>query len=155
MKNRVKNTIYLSPTDPEAIDNIIRSMKLKNSSGHDNINSKLIKSLKNELKDPISILTNLSITNGMFPVTYKLAEVIPIYKSKNKEEINNYRPISLLPTLTKILEKIIHTVQITLRFIDFRVSCFAFAFQTQTQKRVWILNAVGLEIILQMHFKCS
>ncbi len=82
-------------------------MKTKSSSGHDNVNSKLIKSLKSEVKEPISILTNLSIINGIFPTTYKIAQVVPIYKNKN--EINNYRPISLLPTFSKILEKIIHT----------------------------------------------
>ena len=108
MKNKQMNTMYLNPTDPEEISNIINRLKPKNSSGHDNINSKLLKSLVSEIKLPVSILTNLSLSNGIFPDIYKLAEVVPIFKAKNKEEVTNYRPISLLPTLSKILEKVIH-----------------------------------------------
>lgn len=108
MKNKNKNSIFINPTDPEEIDKIISNLKSKNSSGHDNINSKLIKVLKNELKVPISVLTNKSISDGIFPDIFKIAKVVPIYKCKNKEEVNNYRPISLLPTLSKILEKIYH-----------------------------------------------
>ena len=59
-------------------------------------------------KNPISVLVNISLRSGIFPDIYKIAKVVPIYKSKNKEDIGNYRPISLLPTLSKILEKIMH-----------------------------------------------
>ncbi len=83
-------------------------MKSKSSSGHDKINSKLLKQLKHELKYPISLLINKSINSGVFPEVYKLAEVIPIHKTKDRENLNNYRPISLLPTISKFLEKIIH-----------------------------------------------
>ena len=108
LKHKCKNTIFLEPTDPEEINKIISNLKAKASSGHDNISAKLVKSLKDELKKPISILANKSIAEGTFPDNYKIAEVVPIYKSKNKSDINNYRPISLLPTISKILEKLIH-----------------------------------------------
>ena len=54
------------------------------------------------------IIFNQSITQGIFPDIMKLADVIPIYKGKDKDEVINYRPISLLMTLSKILEKIIY-----------------------------------------------
>ncbi len=108
MKIRAKNSLFLQPTDPEEIDNIISNLKPKTSSGHDNINAKFLKYLKNELKVPISLLANKSLTDGIYPETYKLAEVVPIHKNKSKEDINNYRPISLLPTVSKILEKLLH-----------------------------------------------
>ncbi len=101
MKNKQTNTTFLNPTDPEEISNIINRLKPKNSSGHDNINAKLLKSFVNEIKLPVSILTNLSLSNGIFPDIYKLAKVVPIFKAKDKEEVTNYRPISLLPTLLK------------------------------------------------------
>jgi len=108
MKLKAKNSIFLYPTDPDEIDKIIMNLKPKSSSGHDNINAKFIKYLKDELKVPISILANKSLTEGLFPETYKLAEVVPIHKNKSKDDINNYRPISLLPTVSKILEKLLH-----------------------------------------------
>ena len=108
MKVHSKNSIYLEPTDPEEIDKIVSNLKPKSSSGHDNFTSKLLKSLKTELKTPLSILANISINEGTYPETYKLAEVVPIYKSKSKDDVGNYRPISLLPTFSKILEKLLH-----------------------------------------------
>ena len=83
-------------------------MKKKNSSGHDNLSSALIKERKNEIAMPLTILFNKSLVDGTFPDTMKIAKVIPIYKCKSKELLNNYRPISLLPTFSKILEKIVH-----------------------------------------------
>ena len=51
---------------------------------------------------------NKSIETGIVPDIMQLAKVIPIYKAKNKDEFSNYRPISLLPALSKIMEKVIH-----------------------------------------------
>ena len=59
------------------------------------------------MAEPLTILINKSLQNGTVPDPLKLAKVIPIYKSKNKELLNNYRPISLLPAFSKILEKIV------------------------------------------------
>ena len=53
-------------------------------------------------------MINTSIERGHVPDTMKLAKVIPIYKLKDKQMLNNYRPISLLPIFSKILEKVIY-----------------------------------------------
>ena len=50
----------------------------------------------------------MSLEKGIVPDCMKTAKVVPIYKSKQKDQFTNYRPISLLPTISKILEKIIH-----------------------------------------------
>jgi hypothetical protein len=67
-----------------------------------------LKQLDTSVAYPISIITNKSITSATVPEFLKLSKVIPIYKSKSHDEFTNYRPISLLPTLSKILEKVIH-----------------------------------------------
>ena len=51
---------------------------------------------------------------GIFPCTFKTAQVVPIFKTGNKNSVNNYRPISLLPSLSKVLEKLIK-----IRFVKF------------------------------------
>ena len=68
----------------------------------------LIKQLSPPLILPLCELINQSLQSGVVPNSLKIAKVIPIYKSKNKCEINNYRPISLLPAVSKLLEKIMH-----------------------------------------------
>ena len=64
--------------------------------------------LKESVSLPLSIIVNKSLESGIVPTDMKLAKVIPIYKSKIKTDFGNYRPISLLPASSKILEKIVH-----------------------------------------------
>ena len=109
-KKRLPNTksIYLTPTDHNEILKILQDLKPKKSAGHDNITPELLKQIDTHVAYPISILTNKSITSGIVPEFLKLSKVIPIFKSKSRDDLANYRPISLLPILSKILEKVIH-----------------------------------------------
>ena len=102
------NSIYLTPTNSDEILKIITDLKNKKSSGHDGINSMLLRELKSSVCDPLAIIFNKSLETGELPSSLKLAKIVPIYKSKDKEEFKNYRPVSLLPCISKILEKIIH-----------------------------------------------
>ena len=68
----------------------------------------LLKSIDEQVSTRISILINKSLETGVFPDSLKLAKVIPIYKAKARENLSNYRPISLLPSISKLLEKIVH-----------------------------------------------
>ena len=69
---------------------------------------KLVKDLRYALSFPLSIIINNSLATGLVPDMAKLAKIIPIYKAKDKKDISNYRPISLLPIISKILEKVVH-----------------------------------------------
>ena len=55
---------------------------------------------------PLSYICNMSLTSGIFPNNMKIAKVIPLYKANGKNEFTNYRPVSLLPQFSKILEKL-------------------------------------------------
>ncbi len=68
----------------------------------------MLKALNDVMCLPISIIINKSIESGCVPRNMKLAKIIPIFKSKQKTEFGNYRPISLLPSTSKILEKVVH-----------------------------------------------
>jgi hypothetical protein len=103
-----RKSLYFRPTDSVEIINTINSLKPKKSSGHDNINMLLLKQIKIAIASPLSIAINKSIETGVFPSKLKIAKVIPIYKSKDKQSFTNYRPISLLPSISKIYEKIVH-----------------------------------------------
>ena len=92
-------------TSPESIEKIIDKFKPKTSAGHDGLSMKLLKKLKRNLSGPISLLTNQSLITGTFPDQFKLAKVLPLLKKANDFTTNNFRPISLLPAISKILEK--------------------------------------------------
>ena len=68
----------------------------------------MLKSLKSVLLEPLSIVFNQSMNEGIFPEVMKLADIVPLYKNKKKYLVDNYRPISLLITLSEILEKLMH-----------------------------------------------
>ena len=103
-----ESSFFVSPTDKYEVAKIIRNLKSKNSTGFDNISNKTIKLLKDELAEPLTILFNKSFQSGIVPDSMKLAKVLPVYKAKEKNLMTNYRPISLLPCFSKLLEKLMY-----------------------------------------------
>ena len=87
------------------------SIKPKDSSGIDNISSKLLIQLAPMLHPILALLINKSLMTGIFPDKLKVAIVTPIYEGKNTDqhEFGNYRPISVLPAMSKIFEKVVHS----------------------------------------------
>ena len=101
-------TVFATPTTPIEINNLINSLANKNSSGYDNISNHMLKWLHPVIVEPLSIIFNQSIKHGVFPDLMKLAEIVPLHKGGDESMCNNYRPISLLITISKILEKVIY-----------------------------------------------
>ena len=100
--------LFMTPTNQYEILKIITKLKNKGSSGYDNISNILLKQLCPQICAPLSIIFNKSLSEGIFPEKMKLAEVIPVYKSKDIYSCTNYRPISLLPVVSKVLEKVVY-----------------------------------------------
>ena len=75
------------------------------STGLDNIGPRILKMSANIIAPSILFIVNKSITSGKFPSVWKEAKVKPLFKAGSKEDVNNYRPISILPTLSKLIEK--------------------------------------------------
>lgn len=84
---------------------IMKSIKPKKSYGKDKISNKAISLLKTSILEPMQLIMNKIFDSGIFPKNWKIARVIPLHKGGDETEKNNYRPISLLPTLSKIAEK--------------------------------------------------
>lgn len=99
----------LDPTTAEEMGNIIRSLRSSNSAGADEISTKILKYCTDELVLPLVKITNLSIETGTFPSKLKIAKIYPKFKQGDPQNITNYRPISLLPSISKVIEKIILT----------------------------------------------
>ena len=103
-----QQTMFTTPTSKLEIERIIGNLKSKNSSGFDEVSNKILKGITSGISTPLSILINKSLTEGIFPTEMKKADTIPLYKNKDKNDKNNYRPISLLLTLSKVLEKVMY-----------------------------------------------
>jgi len=76
--------------------------------GLDNHPPGLLKDAAGVIAKPLTFIINSSLETGVVPTEWKMAKVIPIFKSGSMAEIDNYRPISILPTLSKILERMVH-----------------------------------------------
>jgi len=106
------NELDLGNISPIHICDIIKSLQAKNSLDSDGISSKLLKKIAIEISVPIAHIFNLSVTQGIFPAKLKKSRTVPIFKSGDPTSCDNYRPISLLSQLSKILEKIV-SIQLT------------------------------------------
>ena len=98
----------LSPTTEDEIKSTIKKLKANRATGPNSIPAKILKNNKNEQAKTLFDLINLVLQSGTFPDILKTAKIIPIYKKEESLERKNYRPISLLSNMGKIIEKLIH-----------------------------------------------
>jgi len=96
------------PVSEAEVNSIIKSLNPKNTAGYDGISRKILKQCAHLISKPLTYICNSSLTTGIFPERCKFAIVRPIYKKGGRNEMNNYRPISLLTTSSKILETIMY-----------------------------------------------
>ena len=86
---------------------LIQNLKNNKACGYDLISNKILKSTCKTIVPFITCLFNNCITNGFFPDCFKIAQVVPLFKGGDSENPTCYRPISLLPALGKLLEKLV------------------------------------------------
>ena len=100
--------MFMYPTDISEISSLIRLLPSKISSGFDDISNILLKRICHNIVLPLNIIFNKSLSGGLFSELMKKADVSPLFKSKLENDTSNYRPISLLLTISKVLEKIVY-----------------------------------------------
>lgn len=106
-KNQDTPNLVLKSTTRQEMSKMIKSFQPKTSAGYDDISSKLLKLCEEELKDPLVDITNKSFHSGIFPKALKVAKVYAKFKNGSTTEASNYRPISLIPTFSKVIEKLV------------------------------------------------
>ena len=95
-------------TSPHEVESILKSLQLGKASGPDEISNHILKKLATPLSGPLSNLSNFSLATGKVPLLWKEANVTPIFKKDDPSVVSNYRPISLLSAVGKVLEKVVH-----------------------------------------------
>nr|XP_034824833.1 uncharacterized protein LOC117982579 [Maniola hyperantus] len=99
---------HLLPTSIAEVSKIVDNLNCNTAAGIDGVNTKAIKCIKTLIISNLTNCINDCLERGIFPESLKLAKVTPIFKSGNKSDPGNYRPISVLPIISKIFEKIIY-----------------------------------------------
>ena len=98
------NTISFKDSD---ITSIIKSLKPTKARGADNISFRMIQLYGDSITLPLTLIFKFYLRNGIFPATWKIANINPVHEKEKKNIVKNYRPISLLPSFAKVFERLL------------------------------------------------
>ena len=98
----------IPPISNENVLKFLSTIDINKATGTDMIGPRLLKLAAPFIADEVTYICNHSISNSIFPSKWKEAKVAPLHKNGPREEVNNYRPISILPVLSKVLGKHVH-----------------------------------------------
>ena len=106
--NAIECSFKFLHVDKESVVKVIQNLKPKGSFGSDRISNKLLKLIQNEISDALTLIFNQCVSQNIFPDALKVAKVIPLYKKSEEYILDNYRPVSILPSISKVYEKLLH-----------------------------------------------
>lgn len=122
LSNQIPNTSYYCQNhiqlSVEEVSKALNSLKFKNTAGVDNVPSFVLKSATCILAEPLSVIFNIRLRTNTFPNDWKITRVVAVYKSGDKNDIKNYRLISIIPNFAKVFEKAI------LKHVTYNLSLF-------------------------------
>ena len=103
--------LSINTVSPEQINKIILELRNSKSCGLDNLDTYIVKLIRPHIIPAVTHIINTSISTQQFPTTYKSAKVVPLYKGKESSATQPklYRPVAILPIISKILERVVHT----------------------------------------------
>ena len=104
---REQNVMKFKIIDSSFILNAIKQLKNGKAAGPDKVPTKIVKDVCDLVSRPLLMIINSSLEKGIFPDVWKLARVTPIFKSGSKKDANNYRPISVITSFSRMLERIV------------------------------------------------
>ena len=106
--NRTANMFKFRNVSILEVERHLSSPKRYKSSGNDGLPPRLLKDSATIIAPPLTHIINLSLQHGLIPSEWKSTKIVPIHKSGSKSDFDNYRPISILPSVSKVIEKIVH-----------------------------------------------
>ena len=131
LKNSVTNSFFLKPANEEEVNSIIKQMKTNKAIGPNSIPTKILKMSQQIIAKPNHLCTLLiPFSTVVFPGLLKIANIIHVLKKGDRQDYNNYRPISLISNLSKLIEKLAHK-----RLYNF-LEKFSLLFEKQSDFRV-------------------
>ena len=114
MGDRVDTSLFFRPTTPIEIEILCGGLVPNKSAGWDDVSPRVIRGVAKEIGRPLSGFINYCMREGVYPGHFKVAKVVPVYKGEDPTQFGNYRPVSVLPVLSQIFERVLQT-----RLIEF------------------------------------
>ena len=108
LRHKYNNLFTFQNITTDVTSKLIKGLNSKTSFGYDGISTKLLKSLESVLVRPLTLIINQSLNTGILPDKFKITKIIPIHKKDDIHLVNNYRTISLLPSISKLFEKVVY-----------------------------------------------
>lgn len=108
LKQRTCETFIFNYVSKVEVESYLKSINRNKATGMDDIPAGYLKDMSDIISRPLSHLINMSLQSGAVPTQWKIAKVTPLFKSGVKDNFDNYRPISVLPIASKIMEKAVH-----------------------------------------------
>lgn len=167
-RTKLANSIILSPVTAEEIANFISRIRNNVAAGLDGLSAVPIKHVASIIALPLTFIINQMLETGIFPSDLKLARITPVHKGGAVSDITNYRPISVLPILSKVFENVINT-RLKSFFTKYRIvndSQYGFQKGKSTEMALLLIKdeivsnienrlfTVGLFIYLRRAFDC-
>ena len=126
----------------EDVVNVIDKLPSKTSSGVDGISTNLLKDIKYTISKPLTLIINQCLETGIFPSKLKVAKVIPILKRGDETIFDNYRPISILPAISKVFERIIFNQIHNYFHVNDLYFCSQYGFRKEHSTELAVLEIV-------------
>ena len=108
---RTQHRFSLKAPTVSTVRNLLENIDVRKATGLDGVSNKLLKLAAHIVAPTLTEIFTMSINTGIFPTEWKIAKVTQIFKKGKKNDLNNYRPISVIPTVAKIFEKVVYEQQ--------------------------------------------
>ena len=147
LTNPVHTNFEFKVVTEKTVKEIIENLKPKTSCGVDRLSNKFPNFLKDEIAKPLTMIINQSLQTGIFPDKLKLAKVLPIHKKNDDNILDNYCPISVPPTISKVLERIMYN-QIYNHFTELKLFLDSqYGFRTKHSTELAALELIGIIVV--------
>ena len=140
------NCFYIRPVTEIEIVDIISDFK-DNAAGWDELKPSVIRGIKEFINMPLRHICNLSFNTRVFPWELKVANIVPIFKSGDDMLFSNYRPVSVLPVFSKVIERLMYNRLIG--FINDNDLLYEYQFGFQKGKSTYMALVILLDKISQ------
>ena len=157
MNNPTVQCMFLNAVSPEEVSDLINELDIHKSPDIFGISSHFIKVLSPKITLVLTNLFNESFSHGIFPDILKVAAVTPIFKGGSKLEVSNYRPVSVLPIISKIFEKLMQTRLVSYLEKNKIIYENQFGFQKNKSTSLAVLDMYSkiIEAIEQKKYMCN
>ena len=135
------HSFFITDITIQELVSTINTALNKTSAGFDGLSMKNFKLVFPYMAEPLLIIVNKSFKFGSFPIIYKIAQVVPIFKGDSHDDLINYRPISILPTISKSFERLMYNRMLAFINNFFLLTACQFDFRNNHNTKLAVIHA--------------